>query len=122
MKREHDPADIEYWLKHVDHRDALDDRYATALLNVQADIKRAFNSRGDVSLIGVPSFSARTERYCLLPFAEAVSETIEGYPVALQALVKVLTASDCPIVQELRDALASEYAKAHADDIAEVLS
>lgn len=122
MKREHDPADIEYWLKNGDRLDALEDRYQSALLNVQSDIKRAFNSRGDVSLIGVPSFNARTERYCLLPFAEAVSETIEGFPVALKALVKVLTASDCPIVQELRDVLASEYAKAHADDIAEVLA
>ena len=103
-------------------RDQLDDRYATALLNVESDIKRAFNSRGDVSLIGVPSYSVRTERYCLLPFAEAVSETIEGFPVACKALVKVLANSDCPLVQDLRDALAKEYAEAHAADIAEVLA
>ena len=122
MKREHDAADIEYWLKNGDRLDALNDRYQTALLNVQSDIKRAFNSRGDVSLVGVPSFNYRTDRYCLQPFAEAVSETIEGFPVALKALVNVLANSDCPHVQELRDALANEYAKHYADDIAETLA
>lgn len=102
--------------------DVMDDRYMRALSNVKQEIKRAFNIRGDVSLIGVPSYRSRDgiNRYCLLPFTDAVSETIEGYPVAQSALVAVLTQSDCPIVQALRDALASEYTKAHAEDIAEV--
>ena len=63
---------------------------------------------------------------CYSPWAErremlteAISDRV-GYGAPLAALVAVLERSDCPMVQELREALAADYTHANAGDIAQL--
>ena len=50
---------------------------------------------------------------------EAISDLVsDGAPLA--AVVRVLESSECPLVQKLREALAADYAKANAADVAQV--
>lgn len=50
---------------------------------------------------------------------EAISDRV-AYGAPLAALVRVLESSDCPLVQKLREALAADYAKSNAADVAQV--
>lgn len=50
---------------------------------------------------------------------EAIADRV-SYGAPLAAMVRVLESSDCPHVQKLREALAADYAKANAGDVAQV--
>lgn len=50
---------------------------------------------------------------------EAISDRV-GYGAPLDAVVRVLESSNCPLVQKLREALAADYAKSNAADVAQV--
>jgi hypothetical protein len=74
-------------------------------------------------LVALPSVQERRGgvRVGSVTLQEAIRDlTTDGY--CFEQLLAVLQASDCPLVQKLRDTLCAEYQRMNAGDIAEARS
>lgn len=107
--------------KHL--TDTLDSRLAAEEAAAREEIKEAFSliRKLPARQIAVPTVALRHGymRVASVTLEHAVSDLMsEGY--TKDALIAVLQASDCPLVQKLRDALCAEWVRQNALDIAEL--
>lgn len=116
-------------IEHADHIGAMQDsllsRQIKAEKQAEAEIKELFTKtvrKVSSKHLAVPFVSYRTSptgRIDTHQLDEAVADVCSsGKP--LDALMKVMEASDCPLVAAWREAMAVDYAYRNASDIGEL--
>lgn len=116
-------------IEHADHigamQDSLLDRQIKAEKQAEAEIKALFTktvrkvSSKHLAAPFVRHGSSGSARIDTTPLSEAVADTCtNGAP--LEALMKVMEASDCPLVAAWREAMAVDYSYRNASDIGEI--
>ena len=116
-------------IEHADHigsmQDSLLSRQIKAETQAAAEIKELFTKtvrKVSSKHLAVPFVSYRTSptgRIDTHQLDEAVADICSsGKP--LEALMKVMEASDCPLVAAWREAMAVDYSRRNASDIGEI--
>ena len=116
-------------IEHADHIGAMQDsllsRQIKAEKQAEAEIKELFTKtvrKVSSKHLAVPFVSYRTSptgRIDTHQLEDAVADICSsGKP--LEALMKVMEASDCPLVAAWREAMAADYSYRNASDIGEL--
>ena len=116
-------------IEHADHIGSMQDsrlnRQIKAEKQAEAEIKELFTktvrkvSSKHLAAPFVRYSSSGSARIDTTPLSEAVADTCtNGAP--LEALMKVMEASDCPLVAAWREAMAVDYSYRNAADIGEI--
>ena len=114
---------VQHEIHHTERLDALNKRLAEAEANAAAQIREIFLKdvrQVPANRLNVPvaSYMTGTLRVVYLPLSEAVADAVSsGKP--LDALMEVLSKSDCPHVQAFRSALAEDHIQRNASELAE---